>query len=254
MKTKNYLLAFFSLLNLNLISAASYDFENARQMTFRVIESIIGLIAPVFEFLIGDYSSNEFFLAKSLLLILLFVIINVSLKKVRFLQENKIGPIVAAIISILAIRSIQENELFRSILLPYSTIGIAITTLLPFLAFFYFIHATRMIGAARKLAWGLFAIIFIALWIEKYESLTPLGNNIFIGTAILLALVVLLDKSIHRYFYIHDLNIFYRKAKSRSAAKLQAEYLEILNVDTTDANRRKQEIEEHLKRIGADIP
>lgn len=255
-KKYNILFFWFALsliLSANLISADS--FQTAVDSSRKVIESMIGILTPVFEFTIGDYNQGEFLFAKVLLLILLALIINAVLRKVGIFNSNP-GVIltISLIVSILAVRFISENQMTLGILLPYGTMGVAITTMLPFLIFFYFIHVTNMGGAGRRLSWIFFGLIFVVLWVYKYDKISPISNQIYGWTLFLMIIVFTFDKGIHRYFLTHEINRFIQGANARTIAMLQAEYLNIIHVNTREANSRRGEIEVQLRRLGANLP
>jgi len=260
MKIKKGSIAIFSVLFLlsivPLISAYSYGFFDLGQGSQDVVDAVTNFAAPLFSALIGDYYGGEFFFAKILLLILLFVIINAVLVKVDLFGKQNAGVsfIVSAVISILAVRFISDNDLSRFILLPYATVGIVITTILPLIVLFYFLHVTNMGSIGRRLSWIFFAIVFLSLWYSRRTEISDLGNQIYLWTAIVMGLVFIFDKKIHSYFAIHELSIFYKKASERHIAGLQAEYLNILNVDTPQANSRKDQIQRELQRLGANAP
>jgi len=228
------------------------------QQVSEAITSAIGagksVANPILSALMGTTESDEFFFAKVLLLILLFVIISVVLNNIQLFKYRKgVAFTVSIVISILAVRFIQENQLTKGILLPYGTLGVALTTILPFLIFFYFVHVTNMGGGGRRIAWIFFAITFIILWSYKYSELGPITNQIYLWTLIAIGVVFIFDKNIHYYFKTHEMSIFYRNARDRHLAALQAEYLNIINLDTPEAERRRKQIEEQARRLGHDI-
>jgi hypothetical protein len=238
-----------------LVSAQSFDLY---QGSNNLINSIERFATPFFEVLIGDYSGSEFFFAKCLFLILLFIMIDAILKKVPLFQgNNAVIFIIALVVSVLGVRFISDNEFTQMILLPYGTLGIVLTTVLPFIIVFYFLHSMNAGGAARRILWLFFIVVFGALWYSKRNTLlasNPIGNQIYMWTLVAMAGLFIFDRGIHRYFAIHEMNIFYTKAKQKTVASLQAEYMNILNVDSPQANARRQQIETELKRHGADIP
>ena len=61
--------------------------------------------------------------------------------------------IVALIVSILSVRFMSENNFILGLLLPYTTLGVALITIIPFLIFAYGVHTTGLPGIGRKIAW-----------------------------------------------------------------------------------------------------
>ena len=250
---KTFVIVLSLIFLIPLLSASSFD--TAMDASKKVLESSLGLLTPFFEFIIGDSGSSEFFFAKVLLLILLVLIINVILKRIEMFNTTKgVSITIALIVSILGVRFISENELTLGILLPYGTLGVALTSALPFIIFFYFIHITNMGGLGRRLMWAFFAITFIALWVNRYSTLSPVSNQIYGWTLFAIILAFIFDRGIHRYFMTHELNKFVRGANQRTIVMLQSEYLNILSVDTREARTRRAEIEAQLRRLGASLP
>tara|TARA_Y100000310_G_scaffold345546_1_gene466326 strand:- start:156 stop:941 length:786 start_codon:yes stop_codon:yes gene_type:complete len=261
MYKKGVLGSILVLLTSGLASAGPAD--NVIPFVNQVIEGMLAFIGPIFGFLlgeyiggVGDFTQNEVFFAKVLLLILLILVINVAVKRVpAFKNQAGIAFVIAFVVSVLAVRYMSQNELILGVLLPYGTLGTAIITVLPFLIFFYFVHVTNMHGFMRRLSWIVFGIIFLVLWLSRSPGeITPVMNWIYGLTLVAIVLSLLFDKSIQRYFGTHELNVFRRGAHNKVIAGLQSEYLDILHVDSPQAERRRNSIENHLRRLGGSVP
>jgi len=125
------------------------------------------------------------------------------LEKSDFLgmKNNRgISFLVSLIIAVLAVRFIPETELIRAMILPYNVMGIAILSILPFVIYFFFIHKSGMGSIGRRLAWAFYAVIFGVLWYNRYDSLSPMGNQIYGWMLAVVGICLLLDKQIHEYF------------------------------------------------------
>jgi hypothetical protein len=140
------------------------------------ITSVVNFINPIFKYLIGDNSNDpDIFLGKVLLFLLLLSITWVVLAEVNFFDDhNVLLAIVCAVISILGIRFL-DNATIKTIILPYSTFGVAITAGLPFILYFLFIE--RRVGSplGRRVAWLFFAVIFIFLFFMRLDELKKIG-------------------------------------------------------------------------------
>jgi hypothetical protein len=257
MLRKSVLAILFSLaLSSSLVSAQTNVFQTVKDVIGSTIDAGLAIFSPLFEVIIGDYSTSEFFLAKVLLLLLLFVVINAALRQSKvFKKSPSVNKIVALIISILGIRFISDNQLIRGILLPYGTAGVAVTVIAPFVAFFYLIYTTKLGGFGRRAAWTAFGIVFAVFWASRTGGGLPSEFNWIFGlitTAIILALIF--DRGIKGYFKSHEMSSFKRGLNTKTIAKLQAEYLNILHVDTHDAENRRDDIEHKLRSLGSNIP
>lgn len=247
----SFLFLFVCLLFASFVSAQ----VNIPGEISNVLTKATEIAKPIFGIFIGEYNTDEFFFTKVLVMILIFVIVKVSLRVIpRFKDLGGVVTIIAAVISILAIRFMKEEGLFAGILLPYGTLGIVLVTMLPFIAFIYILHAGKASAAIRRLGWLIYLGVFFALFISRYSTINDLGRTIYyiVFGAILFALIF--DKGIHEYFRAHEMSMFYRSAQARTIAGLQSEYLDILSLNTPEGERRRKDIEAHLKSLGSHVP
>jgi hypothetical protein len=179
-------------------ASAQPDSSNVTNDLIRVIQ---GILTPFFEVLLGTSSYDDFFFAKILFFLLLFIVIFTIFKKVELFEKvEKLIPIISLIISLLAVRYISEEGFFSGILLPYTTLGISIITFLPFLIYFWFVHTTVKTSIGRRFAWILYGLVFILLWGSRRSDLTSGMNWIYFLGIVIIGLIFLLDKNIHEYF------------------------------------------------------
>lgn len=249
-----FLALFVGMLFFSFVNIVSAQADIAGQIQ-NVLNRATDIAKPILGIFVGDYSSDEFFFTKVLVFILLFVVIKVSLKVIpRFKDLTLVVNIISFVISILAIRFMKEEGIFNGILLPYGTLGIVIITMTPFIAFLYVLHAGKANAAIRRLGWLIYMGVFVALFISRYSTISEIGRTIYyvVVGAILLALIF--DKGIHEYFRAHEMSMFYQSAQARTIAGLQSEYLDILRVNTPEADRRRRDIESHLRRLGSHVP
>ncbi len=208
---------------------AAFDFDYAKEQATRVIDAALGLSSPFLEKIIGDYNDSEFFFGKVLVLILLILIIKNILDRTPIGEDNKkISFLVALIVSILAVRFMNQNNFFEAILIQYGVLGIAITTILPMVIFFYFIHNTKVGTYGRKLFWAIYAITLGAIWISKSAEIPEVANWIYTLSFLAAIIFIFFDKSIHSYFGITDFKRFEKK-QNREAILRAKERIAKLN-------------------------
>lgn len=251
-KTGVGFLFLISFLFLSTFVSAQVDIPGAIN---DVITKTTEIAKPIFGVFVGEYTTDQFFFTKVLVMILIFVIVKVSLRVIpRFKDLGGVVTIISVVVSILAIRFMKEEGLFAGILLPYGTLGIVLVTMLPFIAFIYILHAGKANAAVRRLGWLIYLGVFVALFISRYKDINDFGRTIYyiVLGAILLALIF--DKGIHEYFRAHEMSMFYQSAQARTIAGLQSEYLDILSLNTTEGEKRRKDIEAHLKRLGSHVP
>jgi len=242
------ILSILSFLFVIPLVSAQFFLSSPSQFINEAITGITDVFRPVLMTLFGNFGGEDFLFAKFLLGILLFVVINAVVRKIHvFKRQRGVAVIVALVISLLAIRFIDENDLVNGILLPYGTLGVAITTLLPFVIFFYFLHDSQIGPFGRRAGWFVFGVIFLVLWSSKYGEISPISNQIYGWTLIGVLLALIFDKGVHKYFALNELNRFKRHISDLDVAKLQAILRDIEGIDTPEANRARREI---ISRIG----
>ncbi len=225
------------------------DYSSIRDFVVRIIDSILGILSPVFEVLIGPYSASEFFFAKVLLLFLLVIVTKSVLDKTPLGEGNeRISTFIAVIVSLLAIRFINENDLIGGILIPYGTLGVAITTIIPLVVFFWFVHRTNVGPFGRKFFWATFVIILLVLWAAKSDKISEISNWIFGLVLITAVLLMIFDKSVHSYLGIGDLRKY---EKDRNKRRIWEAKKELDNLEEHFQNRRLgfKDYKEEKKRI-----
>lgn len=229
-KRLNILFAMFFLILfiVPLISAGPFSYGNAEYHITRVIDSALEVLSPFFERLIGDYSTSEFFFSKVLLLILLIIISKNILELTPIGENNKrVSLIISLIVSILSIRFINENNFFAAILIQYGVLGIAITTILPLIIFFYFIHNAKIGTYGRKLFWALYAITLTAIWIFKSSEIPEAANWIYGLTLAAAILFIFIDKTVHAYFGLSHLHLFMKKSNKEGIYRAKERILKL---------------------------
>jgi hypothetical protein len=240
----------------SMISAQSYDFNYAKDQTGRVLDSAVGIASPVLEVLVGDYATSEFFFHKMLLLVLLIIISKNILDRTPIGENNKKASIlISIIISILAVRFISQNNFFEAIFIQYGVLGIAITSILPIVIFFYFIHHTQIGTYGRKVFWILYVITMTAIWISKSAEIPKVAHWIYwltIGAAIIF---IFFDKSIHGYFGLVDFKKFEKDSIDKVKRKLRRDAQELWEdyqrriISREDYEKELKEIRERIKKL-----
>lgn len=248
-------LAFMSIFVMQLVSAQYSSFYiDIGYGTERVIDFVRDFGAPLFEIVLGESASSEFFLTKILMLFLLYLVIRAALTRTEILGDNPTIPnLVALLVSIIAIRYIANIDVIQTLLLPYGTMGIAILGLLPGIIFFYFIYTTNMGPLGRKIAWIIYGITFLALWWTRAIDIGDTGNMIYTGVVVAIIAMILFDKRIKAYFNTHDYETFISQSEQHQIADLQARYQQIANIDSPEASATRKRIRKKLYKLGSGL-
>lgn len=188
-----------------LVSAQSGPIEGLSTLLDWVIDIINIFIIFVSDLIFNINSFDEFLFAKIILFLLVYIILYTVLKKNEFISgDRKINIIIALAISILSIRFIPDDGFIVGILLPYTALGIALTTFIPFLLFFFFVHQSGIGTFGRRMAWVLFGVSFFTIWAMRADVMGDANYIYWLGLAFVI-LSLLFDKTIHTYFGYHEL-------------------------------------------------
>lgn len=116
---------------------------------------------------------------RSLLLILVFGVVWAVLKRIALFSDKEwLAGVLSAIVAILSMRVVGDSKVLEAILLPYSTLGVAITAGIPFFIYFILVES-RPSQIFRRIAWVFFAVVFIGLY---YARLAQLGGLLSFAT------------------------------------------------------------------------
>jgi hypothetical protein len=205
MKKEIFFGAGLTILLSSLASAQDFfglDLQRSSEQLIGLIQDIFG---PIFMVLLGVGSVDQHFFERILVLVLLFVMILTALKKAEMFKKNYyVALIVSAAVSLIGARFISEFGLIEGILLPYGALAVALSVFIPLFVFFFFIHLS--LGDSplgRKLAWILFGVVFLGLFLFRNDDLGEMKNIYLIGMLVLVILFIF-DNKIHEYFGINE--------------------------------------------------
>ena len=259
MKKRNSLFFLASVLTLiesSFVIAAPINFDNMQGQMTNAIDFLLDILSPFFQKVIGDYGSSDFFFSKILLLILLVIITRNVLDRTPITGDNKkVSLIISLIISILAIRFINENNFFGAIFVQYGALGISIVTILPMVIFFYFVHNTNVGTYGRKVFWTLYAITLGAIWISKQSEIPNVANWIYGLTFVAAIIFIFFDKSIHSYFGLSGFKKFERESNRKRIREVKAEldkideHFQKRRMSFAEYKQEKKQLEDYIKEL-----
>lgn len=242
----------FAVINFVYAQYSTFSADELKEGANQVVGWIKAIFGPFFEAILGTRSYDSFFYAKVLLLILLYALISFILNKIDLFQgRGGVISIVAGVISVLAVRFLQENDFVRGILLPTGALGISLIVILPILIYFFFVHEYIKGSSGRRIAWMFFFVVFCAIWLKRRTEIPSDLNWIYSLGIIIVGINFLFDSQIHQYFELAALKRWNQKLRDREVAKLQAEYNLLYNTTprTSDIQRRLRQIWLDLKRL-----
>ena len=205
-------------------------------------------------FFLGDVSGGgEILFIKLLLFLLLLAVINFVLKRVGLFNETPaVNGIVALIVSLIAVRYMTTQALINFIWLPYGTLGVLVSSILPFIIFLFFIESFDN-SLIRKVGWVSYIIIYFALAYLKWKEFAFGGEWwqnlawLYAIIAILSLLVLLFERKIRIAILIssikkgeegHNLIL---KAELRKELTKVNDALAVPGLSMNEGNRLKEE-------------
>jgi len=260
MKKRSYLFfisMFASLLFLVQFVSASYGGSfDLRSETENLINLVVDFTEPFLQAVFGgDYWDGQMLFEKFLLFAILVAIVYVAVSKAPFFnKDNKPlkGVIwtISFIVPILSIRYIDMGWL-NTILMTYQAFGIAMTTLLPLIIYFFFLQGVTDSSTISKIGWILFICVFLGLY-----TTTDRDNysQWYFFTAIVAFVFLLADGTIRRYLDKQKQNEGHVKIIMDQIARLEGERKALQNLPPSTQTdwaikSKEREIEQYYEKI-----
>ena len=118
----------------------------------QLIEAGERLLFPFFSALLGGTSDMLF--ERVLFLVIIFAVVYIVISKMDVFEDNAyIIWIVSVSVSLLSTRFLVGEGLLKTMLLPYSVFGIAVSASLPLLIYFTFVEKFDDSATVRKMLW-----------------------------------------------------------------------------------------------------
>ena len=191
-----FILAFLTML---ILVSAQYGYIDLRQGAEDVTQWITDIFGPFLSVLFGGvYGGGYLLFEKFALFVLLIAMVYVAVSKVpAFAEQKGVLWIISIIVPLLAVRFIDLAWL-NTILMQYQILGIALTAILPFIIYLFFLHNVFPESTApRKIGWIFFIAIYFGLW-STAES--EIYGQVYLWTMLVALAFLLLDGTIHRWF------------------------------------------------------
>jgi len=236
-------------------SAQFFRGSGTRGVVDATIEGLNDFFGPIFGALLGTDYYDEFLFARVLLFFILLFLVRIALQQIPRLEDQKgVVWIVAIIVSILSVRYMTDFAFVSAVLIPYGVLGIALTTILPFLIFFYFVHHTIRSGVGRKIAWFVYLIILAGIWLNRSGELTETANFIYFAVFVLIIALLLFDRKIREYLALSEVRKALDNIDADNVAKAYERLMrqEEMYQRTGDVRFRKkaERYRKYLKKYG----
>ena len=257
---KQAVLFFGIFLGIFMIDFVSAQSDLTSYWIERTIQGAQDFFSPFFEALLNASRFDEYFFVKILLLFLLFFVIRLALSNVPVLKAQK-GPrlIISAIVALIGTRYLSELDIIQGVLIPYGTLAVALSTLIPFIIYFYFVHRTIPSPTGRKVAWIFYIVILVGIWVNRYQQLDRASNWILFSFIALALLLFFFDKRVRRYFAMHEIRKSEQEIKDELIVKAQKGFIDnykvYLETGSESDWRRAKHYRERLREMGVkDLP
>jgi hypothetical protein len=246
------------LLFVSLVILSSYIVSAATAVEQLKVagESVFQIIKPIVELILGTTPGGELLFAKFLFFIIMVSIVWAVLSRVDFFSGNSwVLFLVTASVSVLAVRWLSTSAIINTIILPYSTLGVAITAGFPFVLYFILVEVgfKDQPSFFRRVAWIFFGVIFIGLYIFRADTLGGETTSlIYPVTAVLAILMALIDGTIHSLLVKMELERLGKQSGTEASIELQRKMGEINNLvaqgmmTTQQANKLKKNLQRRI--------
>jgi len=260
------------LVSLFLISFVSADYYTSGRFgsglgygVSQIVEIIEDVSYPLSQALFG---STEYIFEKILFLLIIVSIIYVVLSKIPIFEgdgrtEKSIRWIVTIAIGLLATRFMVETELIQTMILPYTVLGVVLTSILPIIIYFFFVimgfpGATIGHKIMRKVLWIFFGVVFIGIWNSRANQIGDL-SWVYFATGLLSFVFLLLDGTINRallrakYGELNRDRTLEHIAKEKEHLDQIEEWKRTNKTSDNDYKRMKKRILKNIRRLEKEL-
>lgn len=194
---KVFLLFVFLMVGVSFVSA-QYGGDLGSNLGYgmeQLIDIVEDMFGPFFSVILGG--SGDLLFERIMFLTILLAVVYIVISKMKVFDDNTpVIWIITVSVSLLATRFLADSALVQTIILPYSVLGVALTSALPLLIYFTFVEKFDS-STVRKMLWIFFVVIFFGLWGARYDAVGEISWIYFI-TAILALIFLLFDGTIRR--------------------------------------------------------
>ncbi len=233
-----------AIFSLNVVSAR-FDLSEGSEQIVTWIQEMFG---PFVSALFGG--TSEMLFEKALLFIVFLLFVYIVLEKVDIFKNNyAVLWIVSIGVALLGTRFLSEEAMTKGILLPYTITGVAIMSVIPLVIYFYFVEKAISSSLIRRIAWIVYACIFIGLWIERFSEIGTLAW-IYFAAGIIGLICALFDRTIQASFLRSAVKRGFDETKAREATRLESEIEEDTRLLASARGPNADRLREGIKRKG----
>jgi signal transduction histidine kinase len=246
-KTSFFILGLIlSSLLIQFISAYSTSLYNPRQGMNDLINIVVDFTEPFLQAVLGGGNWTGYLLFEKLVIfILLAAVVYIALAKTKFLENNKPSLwIITIAIPLLGVRWLNF-EWINFIITQYQVLAVALTALLPFVIFLFFVHGVSHSSAFRRIAWVFFILIYYGLWTTS--STTGYVDEAYLLTIFVAVALIIFDPMMHRLMTKEEDLTPLRASLTTRIAELDTQLEKINNAMHLSSDQQKK-AREHLEK------
>lgn len=222
-----------------------------RQGSEQIIQAVNDWISPFLEVALGVSAVDKYFFSKVLVFIIMLIVVYAALNKIElFSGHRNLMFILDFVVSLLSIRYIVNTDIINFILLPYGALGAAITCFLPFVIFFYFVENNVKGSAGRRLAWIVYGLFFIGLWISRWSEIG--GSWVYTIGIVAIGVSMAFDQQIHGYFASRE-TLERKRTLLENRQRSILRQMQQLTADKSSGIVGRNEFDREMKRLEDDL-
>ena len=249
---KSFGVSVFVLFLSSLVSAQANLASGLSKGMNQLIGAVEGMLGPFFSVILGGGSDLLF--EKILFLAVILAVVYIVISRMDVFKGNPVVIWVVSIsVSLLSTRFLS-GELLRTVLLPYSILGVSISAALPILIYFAFVQSFDKSATLRKTLWIFYMVVFITIWSVRYDSLGEI-SFIYLLSAIAAFLFFLFDGTIRRAIVNHWMEQLKVDNRSQFLAGIRKELGELEEnrklgyVEESAYKRTRKRLQDQMKTI-----
>jgi hypothetical protein len=244
-------LLFAFLVSIDFVSAAFLP--SVRFISQDLVYTVTDFFQPILYALFGGFATAYIF-ETLLLFIIILCLVYLALGKVELIASQKsIRWTITIVVALLSVR-FWDYEWLITVFNTYKMLGIVLTSILPFIIYFYFLYnVAGDHGIIRKMGWLLWIVVYIGLWSSSY--VTDDTSMIYFWTFIVGAVCLIGDTTINRRLRLMHIVKNDENFKEREVSRLRHEIHQINQqiaagtIDPKFARSQIKELESHIKEI-----
>jgi hypothetical protein len=189
-----------------------------------VVDATVRALEPLLTVLIGSAATGELFFAKLLFLVIVFGLVWIAVRQFPVLNKYTwVTVLISVAVALLSVRFLSSSAIIDTILLPYSVLGVAVTSLVPLIIYFFFVEkGLESYPILRKIAWIFAAVVFGVLYVVRFNNLGSYAY-IYLIAAVLSLIFLWFDGTIRKWFAKSRMDSAVRGSKSQMMRELRRE-------------------------------